>query len=104
MKTQFKAYLYSWLIARVEEQNAKELCEQLKLALHREVADLDWRESCEILDLKNQLEARILTIATSEERNDLIAQFRKELIEVAGWHNAEHPVTIGEAAAIQCAP
>ena len=92
MKAQFATLLYSWLIARVEEQNAEELCEQLRLALHREVADLDWREAGEILDLKNQLEARILEIEDSEERSDLIAQFRKEQIEVTGWHNADREV------------
>ena len=83
MKTQFTTHLYSWLIARVEEQNARELCEQLKLDLHNEVEDLPWEEAAEILDLKTQLEARILMSTDREERTALIAQFRQELINVA---------------------
>ena len=82
MKTQLKAHLYSWLIARVEEQNAKELCEQLKLELHNEVKDLSWEESAEVLDMKTQLEARILMSTDREERMALISQFRQDLINV----------------------
>ena len=83
MNPKFTAHLYSWLIARVEEQNAMELCEQLKLKLHNEVKDLDLKEAAEILDLKTQLEARILMSTDREERMALIAQFRQELIDVA---------------------
>lgn len=84
MNPKFTAHLYSWLIARVEEQNARELCEQLKLELHNEVKDLPWEEAAKILDLKTQLEARILMSTDREERMALIAQFRQELINVAG--------------------
>ena len=83
MNPKFTAHLYSWLIARVEEQNAMELCEQLKLKLHNEVKDLDLKEAAEILDLKPQLEPRILMRTDREERMALIAQFRQELIDVA---------------------
>ena len=83
MKPEFTARLYSWLIARVEEQNAKELGEQLKLELHNEVKDLPWKDAAEVLDLKTQLEARILMSTDREERMALIAQFRQELINVA---------------------
>lgn len=83
MNPKFTTHLYSWLIARVEEQNARELCEQLKLELHNEVKDLPWKEAVEILDLKTQLEARILMSTDREERMVLIAQFRQELINVA---------------------
>lgn len=83
MKPKFTAHLYSYLIARVEEQNAKELCEQLKLELHNEVKDLGWKDAAEVLDLKTQLEARILMSTDREERMALIAQFRQELINVA---------------------
>lgn len=83
MNPKFTAHLYSWLIARVEEQNARELCEQRKLELHNEVKDLPWKEAVEILDLKTQLEARILMSTDREERMALIAQFRQELINVA---------------------
>ena len=83
MKPEFTAHLYSWLIARVEEQNAKELGEQLKLELHNEVKDLPWKDAAEIFDLKTQLEARILMSTDREERMAMISQFRQELIEVA---------------------
>ncbi len=83
MNPKFTAHLYSWLIARVEEQNARELCEQLKLELHNEVKDLPWKEAVEILDLKTQLEARILMSTSDEERMALISQFQQELINVA---------------------
>ena len=83
MKPKFTAHLYSYLIARVEEQNARELGEQLKLELHNEVKDLPWKDAAEVLDLKTQLEARILMSTDREERMALIAQFRQELINVA---------------------
>ena len=83
MNPKFTAHLYSWLIARVEEQNAKELGEQLERELHNEVKDLPWKEAVEIFDLKTQLEARILMSTDREERMALISQFRQELIEVA---------------------
>ena len=83
MKPEFTAHLYSYLIARVEELNARELCEQLKLELHNEVKDLPWKEAAEILDLKTQLEARIVMSKDLEERMALISQFRQELINVA---------------------
>ena len=83
MKPEFMAHLYSWLIARVEEQNARELGEQLKLELQNEVKDLPWKDSAEVLDLKTKLEARILMSTDREERMALIAQFRQELINVA---------------------
>ena len=82
MKPEFTAHLYSWLIARVEEQNARELGEQLKLELQNEVKDLPWKEAVEILALKTQLEARILMSTIDEERMALISQFRQEMIEV----------------------
>ena len=83
MKPKFTAHLYSWLIARVAELNAMELCEQLELELHNEVKDLHWKEAVEILDLKTQLEARILMSTSTEERQVLISQFRHELIKAA---------------------
>ena len=83
MNPKFTAHLYSWLIARVEEQNAKELGEQLKLELHNEVKDLPWKDAAEVLDLKTQLEARILMSTDREERMALISQLLSELIEVA---------------------
>ena len=83
MKPKFTAHLYSYLIARVEELNARELCEQLKLELHNEVKDLPWKDAVEILDLKTQLEARIVMSKDLEERMALISQFRQELINVA---------------------
>ena len=90
MNPKFTAHLYSWLIARVEEQNARELCEQLKLELHNEVKDLPWKDAAEVLDLKTQLEARIIMSKDLEERLVLISQFRQELIEAAGkvFHDA----------------
>ena len=90
MNPKFTAHLYSWLIARVEELNARELCEQLELELHNEVKDLHWKEAVEILDLKTQLEARILMSEDLEERLVLISQFRQELIKAAGevFHDA----------------
>ena len=60
MKPKFTAHLYSWLIARVAELNARELCEQLELELHNEVKDLHGKEAVEVFDLKKKLEARIL--------------------------------------------
>lgn len=83
MKPEFTAHLYSWLTARVAEQNAKELSEQLELELHNKVKDLHWKEAVEIFDLKTQLESRILMSTSDEERMALIAQFRQELIDVA---------------------
>ena len=83
MKPKFTAHLYSYLIARVEELNARELCEQLKLELHNEVKDLPWKDAAEIFDLKTQLEARIVMSKDLEERMALISQFRQELINVA---------------------
>ena len=83
MNPKFTALLYSCLIARVEELNARELCEQLKLELQNEVKDLPWKDAAEVLDLKTQLETRILMSKDLEERTGLIAQFRQELINVA---------------------
>ena len=82
MKPELTAHLYSWLIARVEEQNAKELGERLERELHNEVKDLTWKEAVEIFDLKTQLEARILMSTDCEELMALISQFRQEMIEV----------------------
>ena len=90
MNPKFTVHLYSWLIARVEELNAKESREQLELELHNKVKDLHWKEAIEILDLKTQLEARILRSTSTEERLVLISQFRHELIKAAGevFHDA----------------
>lgn len=83
MNPKFTAHLYSWLIACLEEQNARELCEQLERELHNEVKDLPWKDAAEVLDLKTQLEARILMSTDREERMTLISQFRQELIKAA---------------------
>ena len=83
MKPEFKSHLYSWLIARVEEQNAKELCKQLERELHNEIKDLHWQEAVEVFDLKKKLEERILMSTSDEERMALISHFRQELINVA---------------------
>lgn len=90
MNPKFTARLYSLLIARVAELNARELCEQLKLELHNEVKDLPWKDAAEVLDLKTQLEARIIMSKDLEERLVLISQFRQELIKAAGevFHDA----------------
>ena len=93
MNPELTAHLYSWLIARVEEQNARELSEQLELELQNKVEDLPWKEAVEIFDLKKKLEERILMSTDREERMALIAQFRQELINVArevfhdAWRN-----------------
>ena len=90
MKPEFTAHLYSWLIARVEEQIVKESREQLELDLQNKVEDLPWKEAVEIFDLKTQQEARILMSTSDEERMALISQFRQELIKAAGeaFHDA----------------
>lgn len=90
MNPKITARLYSLLIARVTELNARELCEQLKLELHNEVKDLPWKDAAEVLDLKTQLEARIIMSKVLEERTVLISQFRQELIKAAGevFHDA----------------
>lgn len=90
MNPEFTAHLYSWLIARVAEQIAKESREQLELELQNKVEDLPWKEAVEIFDLKTQQEARILMSTSDEERMALISQFRQELIKAAGevFHDA----------------